>query len=245
MRHRACLLVALIGFLVAVTTGCASQSPGFTCAAAAGACVTGVVGSQKPGPAFPEFIRAQLVPPESSPINIMTPARSIDASTVDARVNVGDVRYGLAVPVLPDESGLVYPVRSIDHGASWQFDGPALGDHDDYGYGGEYITADSAGTVVAWGRYLDVATTADGGAHWYQTSFPGRLAGSDNFQLGGGVRQAVTTVGDTIVVRSMGDCTGPNAPIRQYVSRDQGRTWHRLGSAPPKACPPTPETTPL
>jgi hypothetical protein len=100
--------------------------------------------------------------------------------------------------------GEVYPVISTDDGGDWVIDGPRFRGDPVRG-----LVVDGDGTVMAWARDA-VRTRRYAAQHWQQTTFEqvhrAWVRGSQLFVQAGGT---------------------------EYVSIDDGLSWHPLPDAPP------------
>jgi hypothetical protein len=172
-------------------------------------------------PLFPATIHAVTLALGQGVPGVLAIGAHVPPADVGVRVSAGgDVGFGLANR--GSVFGNVYPVISADGGASWQVNGPRFSYAGADGAGTtNHVDVSGDGSVVAWG--LDdnfVKTTTDRGRHWDEADFFGGV-------------DSVKAVGDELIARALGSQTRAGRfRARRYVSRNDGRTWHRRKELP-------------
>jgi hypothetical protein len=118
--------------------------------------------------------------------------------------------------------GEVYPAISNDDGGDWRINGPRFSRTAACeACTTNRLAVSSNGTVMAWGRrggFVRAQPSSQG--RWYSATFPAP------------VHQA-SVHGSQLIVQTYGSTAGGVRTVPcGYVSRDSGRTWHRLTSTP-------------
>jgi hypothetical protein len=170
---------------------------------------------------FPATIHAVPLALHQRPSGALPIGARVPSADIGVDVSIsGEVRFGLANQ--GSVFGNVYPAMSTDAGTEWLINGPRFSYAGADGQGRtNHVDVSRNGTLLAWGLGGNfVKTSTDRGRQWDEADFFGGV-------------ESVKAVGDELVVQALGDQTSRNRFLtRRYVSRNDGRTWHRGQALP-------------